>query len=184
MKTLRSCVVAMAAMIIPMAAAQAYAQPGDYAKHSAVYAEFIANCKVAAGDTPSLRDEAAKRLEKMSAAERELQVEGCRAGVPKAQPQRQATNVPPALIMGAGAMVGRTIGHSFDRRRGYRPGGYRSFDDIAEDSLHVHTRGGRDYDIRRVHAGNRQCLPPRQLHRSNRCHAIPGGGINCELDCR
>jgi hypothetical protein len=96
----------LAALAAISIAAPAIAKPGDHAKNSAVYAEFIASCKAGLNDPPNLRDEAALKLEKMSKAERELQVKGCQMSLPPAEHNeaneqvKVASSVPPAAYLG------------------------------------------------------------------------------------
>ncbi len=82
-------------------------------------------------------------------------------------------------------------------RRGYRPGpgvrpvpgygqggGYRSFENVAEESYSVQTKRGI-YHLENVGAGKDVCEPPRQLVRSERCGPTPDGrGVRCAFDCR
>lgn len=62
--------------MVTAAPADAYAASGDYAKKSAKYAEFIANCTRPA-ESASLQDEAARKLEAMPADQFRLQVANC-----------------------------------------------------------------------------------------------------------
>jgi len=77
---------ALAALVTTATAASATARnpkPGDYAQSSKVYAEYIANCKVERNTRPDLRDEAARKLEKMSPEQFRLQIKGCQMSLPK-----------------------------------------------------------------------------------------------------
>ena len=111
---------ALALSALTAGSAAAYAAAGDYAKKSAVYVEFIANCKTERNTRPDLRDEAARKLEKMSAAQRQLQINNCqgeeRLAAERLAKQRQATNVPPAAIVGAGAAIGVAAVRTAGRR--------------------------------------------------------------------
>jgi hypothetical protein len=173
-------------------------KPGEYAQNSKIYAEFVANCQAAKGDTPTLKDEAAHLMEvlyKTNRPQYDLQIKGCQMAltVPKAQPKAEPkqTVMAQAAYIGANAEVEvgvRAPGYQA-RPNVYRPGiglnrgQYRSFENVAADSLHVHTKTGKDYDLGNVRPGQKVCLPPQHLHRSERCTAIAGGGINCKFDC-
>src|SRR3989344_3315483 len=113
---------ALAALVTTATAASATARnpkPGDYAQSSKVYAEYIANCRVERNTRPDLRDEAARKLEKLSRAQIELQIEGCQMSLPKPAAQRQAANVPPAAYVGAGVAAGVVLARSL-RRGGHQ----------------------------------------------------------------
>jgi len=113
---------ALAALVTTATAASATARnpkPGDYAQSSKVYAEYIANCRVERNTRPDLRDEAARKLEKLSRAQIELQIKGCQMSLPKPAAQRQAAKVPPAAYVGAGVAAGVVLARSL-RRGGHQ----------------------------------------------------------------
>lgn len=78
LKTLLAGIVAIVfcVPIVPANASANAEKPGTYAQHSVKYIEFKANCQDA-GMSPVLRDEAAKKLEAMSAAQFDKQIEFC-----------------------------------------------------------------------------------------------------------
>lgn len=73
------------------AIAQAKATAGDYAAKSTKYQQYVTVCE--SSGTPSLEDEAAQRLERMSAAEYQKHVDMCpKKSVRKLMPQQEANN--------------------------------------------------------------------------------------------
>ena len=166
--------------------AGASAASGDYAKRSVVYAEYIANCKVERNTRPDLRDEAARKLEKMSPEQFKLQIKGCQMSLPKPAAQRQATNVPPAAIVGSAAVAGAVVARAAMRRNGQRDdyrGGSRSFENVAEDSQYVKTNKGWEYNLGRLR-GPTYCPAPKLWHRTEECKGIDRGGVRCRMECR
>ena len=177
---------ALATLSVPPA--DASAAPGDYALHSAAYAEYIANCKRAATASPNIEDEAAKKLEQLTAAQRAQQIQACQmseAALAKREQQRQAANVSPAALVGAGVAVGAVAARALMSRGANRSrrDQYRSFENVAEDSRYVETKSGKDYGLERLR-GPTACSAPRSWHRTEECKPIDHGGITCRMECR
>lgn len=146
----------------------AHAKSGDYARNSKIYAEFIANCGAAKNDPPKLRDEAAKRLEKMSRKQFMLQIKGCQMSLPPEQ--RGAQNHQLAAKAHAQAP------HVGEQQA------YNTFDNVAAGSLKVRSHG-KSYSLRRMH-GPTNCPAPRHWYRTEKCMAIDHGGVRCVMECR
>ena len=137
---------------------------GEYAQHSAKYAEYIPNCRRAATTSPKLEDEAAKKVDAMSPIEFTKHVMACQMNE-KAVSDKNAT-------VGAQAVYRRSAP------------AYRSFDNVAAESHRVRSRG-KDYNLRNIGGNTMACNPPRQLVRSERCGPTPNGrGVRCQFDCR
>ena len=109
---------------------------GEYARHSAKYAEYIANCRRAATTSPKLEDEAAKKVDAMSPIEFAKHVMACQmnekalAAKAQAAPKRVASKIPPAAYVGAGAVVGAVLASNV--RRSHRGRGEDNYMEVRE----------------------------------------------------
>lgn len=156
---------ALAALVTTATAASATARnpkPGEYAQNSKVYAEYIANCRRAATTSPKVEDEAARKLEKLSAAERKQQIDACRmneAALAKKAPRREASN----LRHGPGRLSSRDL---------------ENLEGLAQKALGPVPADARGYTARvtrRVGAPTRACVQVRD--------ARPGRGTLVRWRC-
>ena len=67
------------------------------------------------------------------------------------------------------------------RKRGER---YDSFDNVAEGSLRVRTRRGKNYELGNLRGNPDSCQPPMKWHKTDFCKPIARGGITCKMACR
>lgn len=173
-----------------MDTAPASAKPGSYADKSARYTVYLANC-TSGGMNPSLRDEAARKFDAMSETEFRKQLDLCPRAV---QDRKEAAQMKVADTR-VNADVDINIGNRpvyGNRGYGYGPApaaytygrGYRSFDNVAADSLRVRSHG-KDFNLRNTGGNTQACHPPRKLVRTDRCGPTPDGrGVRCAFDCR
>lgn len=64
------------------------------------------------------------------------------------------------------------------------PQGYGTFENVAADSLRVHTNSRGDFGLRNLRGSPELCQAPRRWHRTETCRPLPGGGITCKMACR
>lgn len=60
---------------------------------------------------------------------------------------------------------------------------YRSFDNVAADSLQVRSHG-KNYNLRNLRGDTGTCQAPRQWHRTEQCVPKGDGGVSCKMECR
>ncbi|MDE1924590.1 MAG: hypothetical protein KGH79_00190 [Patescibacteria group bacterium] len=157
----------LAAQSAPQARSAAEPKSGEYAVGSQRWREFTSVCR--GSWSPQLADEAARKLDGMTAEGFQKQMETCPkvAVAPSAAPvegRQQAYYRPPPAY-------GKGVPPRSD-----------TFDNVSAGSLQVRSHG-RDYDLVRVNRAA-ECLPPRQLVRTNKCWPIGNGGVRCASDCR